>query len=66
MAEYGLRKRIEPVRNCRKIGKADMKLNSLEPNVTVDPESYRVEVDGVHLTCAPATEVPLAQRYFLF
>ena len=43
-----------------------MKLNSLEPNVTVDPESYRVEVDGVHLTCAPATEVPLAQRYFLF
>ena len=35
-------------------------------NVTVDPESYRVEVDGVHLTCAPATEVPLAQRYFLF
>ena len=66
VAEYGLRKRIEPVRNCRKIGKADMKLNSLEPNVTVDPESYRVEVDGVHLTCAPATEVPLAQRYFLF
>ena len=32
VAEYGLRKRIEPVRNCRKIGKADMKLNSLEPN----------------------------------
>ncbi len=66
VAEYGLRKRIEPVRNCRNIGKADMKLNSLEPNVTVDPETYRVEVDGVHLTCAPATEVPLAQRYFLF
>lgn len=66
VAEYGLRKRVEPVQNCRNIGKADMKLNSLEPNMIVDPETYRVEVDGVHLTCAPAIEVPLAQRYFLF
>jgi urease subunit alpha len=32
----------------------------------VDPETYRVLADGVHLTCAPVDRLPLAQRYFLF
>lgn len=37
---YGIKKRVEAVRNCRKIGKADMKYNSSTPRMKVDPESY--------------------------
>ncbi|GDY11615.1 urease subunit alpha [Planctomycetota bacterium] len=66
VAGYGLNKRIEPVRRCRGIGKRDMKNNDALPVITVDPETYRVTADGVHLTCAPASKLPLTQRYFLF
>jgi urease subunit alpha len=48
------------------IGKRSMILNDALPKLTVDPELYRVEADGTHLTCAPATVLPMAQRYFLF
>ena len=63
---YGLKKRIEPVRGCRNIGKQDMKLNDATPTITVDPETYEVTADGDRLTCDPAEKLPLAQRYFLF
>jgi len=36
------------------------------PDITVDPETYRVEADGEWLTCEPADVLPMAQRYFLF
>jgi urease subunit alpha len=62
----GLRKRLVPVANCRKIGKADMVHNSAMPKIEVDPETYEVRADGELLTCEPATVLPLAQRYFLF
>jgi urease subunit alpha len=65
-ANYGLAKGVVPVRNCRGIGKADLKLNTLCPNIAVDPETYKVTVDGEHLTCAPADKLPLAQLYSLF
>ena len=65
-ASLGLRKRIEPVRATRSIGKADMKLNDGTPVLEVDPQTYEVRADGVLLTCEPATELPMAQRYFLF
>jgi urease subunit alpha len=64
--DYGLQKTLSPVLKCRGIGKKDMKLNDALPVITVDPESYTVTADGVILTCAPATVLPLAQRYFLF
>ena len=48
------------------ISKKDMVLNDATPMLTVDPETYRVEADGEHLTCEPATELPMAQLYFLF
>jgi urease alpha subunit len=64
--KYGLDKRVEAVRHCRGIGKRDMKLNDALPKITVDPETYRVEADGVHLACEPLDTLPLAQRYFLF
>jgi urease subunit alpha len=65
-AGYGLSKRLEAVKHCRGIGKKDMKLNDATPKITVDPETYKVTADGEHLTCQPATKLPLAQRYFLF
>jgi urease subunit alpha len=63
---YGLSKGVVPVRNCRDIGKASLKLNTLCPNIAVDPETYKVTVDGEHLTCQPAEKLPLAQLYGLF
>ena len=43
-----------------------MKLNDYTPKMEVDPETYEVRADGQLLTCEPATELPMAQRYFLF
>ncbi len=65
-ASYNLTKRIEPVRNCRNIGKRDMKLNDATPMIEVNPETFEVRADGQHLTCEPSAELPLAQRYSLF
>ena len=56
----------QAVRNCRNIGKRDMKLNDALPSIKVDPETYRVEADGEHLTCEPVKTVPLSQRYFIY
>lgn len=55
-----------PVRDTRSLGKAQMVHNDLPPDVEVDPETYEVRVDGEVITCEPASELPLAQRYFLF
>jgi urease alpha subunit len=66
VSRYQLRKRIEPVSNCRNLGKKDMRLNDALPKIEVDPETYKVTADGQHLTCAPAQSLALAQRYFLF
>jgi len=64
--KLGLRKRVEPVRNCRNIGKKDMVLNDATPRIEVDPETYKVTVDGAPCPGAPAAVLPMAQRYFLF
>lgn len=66
IASYGLKKRVEAVKNCRRIGKKDMKWNDQMPHITVDPETYRVEVDGQHLTVEAASSLPLSQGYMLF
>ncbi|GAA6042193.1 hypothetical protein JCM8097_005009 [Rhodosporidiobolus ruineniae] len=63
---YNLHKRPVAVKNCREIGKKDMKNNSYTPRIRVDPESYKVEADGVHCTVPPATKLPLSQGYMLF
>jgi urease subunit alpha len=63
---YGLTKRVVAVQNCRTVGKRDLKLNSALPDIQVDPETYRVTADGIHLTCEPADKIPLAQLYGLF
>ncbi|AUB78499.1 urease subunit alpha [Spiribacter roseus] len=61
-----LDKRLVAVKDCRDVGKADMKLNDWQPEVSVDPQTYEVRADGELLTCEAAVELPLAQRYFLF
>ncbi|KAG9242787.1 hypothetical protein BJ878DRAFT_513825 [Calycina marina] len=66
IASYGLKKRTEAVKNCRNIGKSDMKFNDVMPRMKVDPENYRVEADGVHMTCEAATSLPLTQATFVY
>ena len=61
-----LRATLHAVNNCRTVRKADMLLNDYQPDVSVDPQTYAVHADGVLLTCEPATELPLAQKYYLF
>ncbi|WP_424973266.1 urease subunit alpha [Dinoroseobacter sp. S76] len=65
-AGLGLAKQTLAVENCREIGKSSMVLNNATPEVEVHPETYEVRADGELLTCEPATELPLAQRYFMF
>ena len=62
----GLEKQTMPVENTRNISKKDMIFNNFCPDISVDPETYEVKANGEILTCEPATELPLAQRYFLF
>jgi urease len=38
--EYGLKKRVEPVKACRTVRKSDMKFNDKKPKMKVDPERY--------------------------
>ncbi|MBI3094487.1 MAG: urease subunit alpha [Rhodocyclales bacterium] len=62
----GLSKRLEPVKNCRHVRKADMLHNSATPVIEVDSETYAVRADGELLVCEPASTLPMTQRYFLF
>lgn len=66
IASYNLNKKAIGVKNCRNISKKDMKWNDQTPTIKVNPETFRVEADGVHCTCEPAQKLPLAQGYFLF
>ena len=61
-----LRKKTAPVKNTRNINKSNMIYNDLCPKVEVDPETYEVRANGEILTCEPASELPMAQRYFLY
>ncbi|WP_339617743.1 urease subunit alpha [uncultured Gilvimarinus sp.] len=63
---FELERRLVAVKNCRSVTKADMRLNDYQPHMEVDPQTYEVRADGQLLTCEPAAELPLAQRYSLF
>ncbi len=65
-AGFDTARRLEPVRRTRTIGKGDMMLNDLMPDIEVDPETYEVRAGGALLTCEPAEVLSMAQRYFLF
>jgi len=61
-----LNKKLVAVRDTRRITKKDLIHNSYLPKIEVDSQTYEVRADGELLTCEPAIELPLAQRYFLF
>ena len=61
-----LQKKLVAVKGTRKLTKKDLIHNGAMPKMEVDPQSYEVRADGVLLTCEPARELPLAQKYFLF
>jgi urease subunit alpha len=64
--KLGLERIIRPVSGIRNLRKADLKFNGETPDIVVDPETYKVTVDGVEATCEPSDVLPMAQRYFLF
>ncbi len=64
--QLGLEKMVLPVHGIRNLTKKDMKLNSETPEITVDPQTYEVKVNGELITCEPVYTVPMGQRYFLF
>jgi len=64
--QLGLQRETLAVRGTRGLTKAAMKLNDACPHIEVGSETYEVRADGELLTCQPARELPLAQRYFLF
>ena len=64
--KLGLAKTTVPVAHTRTISKVDMVHNDYCPQIEVDPETYEVLADGELLTCEPAEELPMAQRYFMF
>jgi urease subunit alpha len=62
----GLQRILAPVKDVRRVGKADMPLNDAMPLIEVDPDTFTVRIDGEVNEADPATELPMAQRYFLF
>ena len=63
----GLAKQCVAIENVRGgISKASMVMNDATPDISVHPETYEVHADGELLVCEPASELPMAQRYFLF
>ena len=65
-ARAGLKKTIATVKGTRTVKKRDMVHNDWLPKMEIDAQTYEVRADGQLLTCEPATELPMAQKYFLF
>lgn len=65
-SELDVRKRMVPVNGCRRIGKADMLYNNITPDISINPESYEVRVDGNPATTNPADRLPLSRLYSLY
>jgi urease subunit alpha len=59
-------RRFVPVRDVRSVRKTDLPLNDAMPNIEIDPDTFTVRIDGEIWDEQPATELPMAQRYFLF
>ncbi len=59
-------RRLVAVKNVRSVGKSDMPHNDAQPRIEVDPDTFTVKIDGEVWTESPATELPMAGRYFLF
>jgi urease subunit alpha len=62
----GVRRAFVPVADTRSVGKADMPRNDATPRIEVEPDTFVVRIDGEVVDPDPVTELPMAQRYFLF
>ena len=62
----GCKRPFAPVGDTRAIGKTDLPLNDALPRIEVEPDTFVVRVDGEVVEPEPVTELPMAQRYFLF
>jgi urease subunit alpha len=60
-----LHHQIVSVQKCRALQKKNMVLNDRTPKIDIDPETYKVYVDGKHATVAPAEKLSLSQLYFI-
>ncbi|MDQ3610668.1 MAG: urease subunit alpha [Actinomycetota bacterium] len=65
-SRLAVRRRLVPVRDSRAVRKADLPLNDALPRIEVEPDTFTVRIDGEVVEPAPAAELPMAQRYFLF
>ena len=63
--KLGLERKVLPVRTTRTIGKHNMVRNNALPAIEVDPETFKVTVDGQVAAIEPAQSLPLTQLYFL-
>ncbi|MBE1591409.1 urease subunit alpha [Nonomuraea angiospora] len=61
-----VRRRLAPVADVRRRSKSSMPLNDAMPRIEVAPDTFEVRIDGDLVEPAPATRLPMAQRYFLF
>ena len=64
--KLGLKRQVCAVKNCRNIGKKDMKNNDTMAEIEVNPETYEVKVDGQPVSCEAAKTLPMAQLYYMF
>ncbi|MFI8998701.1 urease subunit alpha [Streptomyces sp. NPDC053542] len=62
----GVAKELTAIRSTRRVTKASMRNNDALPKVVVDPDTFTVTIDDAVVEPAPAAELPMAQRYFLF
>ncbi|MGW6390354.1 urease subunit alpha [Streptomyces sp. NPDC055103] len=62
----GLHKEFVAIGDTRRVTKADMRENDALPRVEVDADTFSVTIGGDPVEPAPAAELPMAQRYFLF
>ncbi len=61
-----VRRALVATADVRRRTKADMPENDALPDITVEPDTFTVRIDGEVVEAQPATELPMAQRYFLF
>jgi urease subunit alpha len=60
----GLQRHVYAVRRTRQISKYDMVRNQAIPHIEVNPETFRVSIDGVPVELPPAKTLPLTQLYW--
>ena len=64
-ARLGLSTPLVACRGARALTKSDLLHNDYLPEITIEPDTYRVVVDGQLCTSTPMTTVPLGRRYTL-